>query len=58
MAALATDIGLDDMINLGLEPDINPQLMESAGRLSRHCWQPGKLGHFVTREIRRVEGVL
>ena len=29
MAALATDIGLDDMINLGLEPDINPQLMEA-----------------------------
>ena len=29
MAALATDIGLDDMINLGLEPDINPQLMDT-----------------------------
>ena len=29
MASLATDIGLDDMINLGLEPDINPQLMEA-----------------------------
>ena len=29
MAALAADIGLDDMVNLGLEPDGNPQLVEA-----------------------------
>ena len=29
MAALAADVGLDDMVNLGLEPDVNPQLMEA-----------------------------
>ncbi len=29
MAALAADIGLDDMVNLGLEPDANPPLVEA-----------------------------
>ena len=29
VAALAADIGLDDIVNLGLEPDVNPQLMEA-----------------------------
>ena len=29
LAALAADIGLDDIVNLGLEPDVNPQLMEA-----------------------------
>ena len=29
IAALAADIGLDDMVNLGLEPDDNPQLVEA-----------------------------
>ena len=29
IAALAADIGLDDMVNLGLEPDANPQLVEA-----------------------------
>ena len=29
LAALAADIGLDDMVNVGLEPDVNPQLMDA-----------------------------
>ena len=29
MAALAADIGLDDIVTLGSEPDVNPQLMEA-----------------------------
>ena len=29
LAALAADIGLDDLLNLGLEPEINPQLIEA-----------------------------
>lgn len=29
LAALAADIGLDDLLNLGLEPEVNPQLMEA-----------------------------
>ena len=29
LAALAAGIGLDDIVNLGLEPDVNPQLMEA-----------------------------
>ena len=29
LAALAADIGLDDIVNLGLEPDVNPQLMDA-----------------------------
>ena len=29
LAALAADVRLDDMVNLGLEPDVNPQLMEA-----------------------------
>ena len=29
IAALAADIGLDDLVNLGLEPDANPQLVEA-----------------------------
>ena len=29
LAALAADVGLDDLLTLGLEPEINPQLMEA-----------------------------
>ncbi len=29
LAALAADVGLDDLLNLGLESDVNPQLMEA-----------------------------
>ena len=29
LAALAADISLDDLLNLGLEPEVNPQLMEA-----------------------------
>ncbi len=29
LAALAADVGLDDLLNLGLEPEVNPQLMEA-----------------------------
>ena len=36
LAALAADIGLDDMTNLGLEPDVNTMLMESARQISHY----------------------
>ena len=32
LAALAADIGLDDLLNLGLEPEVNPQLMEALNK--------------------------
>ena len=32
LAALAADVGLDDLLTLGLEPEVNPQLMEALNK--------------------------
>ena len=46
IAALAADIGLDDVVNVGLEPDVNPQLMEALNvypAIKEHLLADGEL---------------
>ena len=46
LASLAADIGLDDMVNLGLEPDVNPRLMEALSAypsIEKHLRATGEL---------------
>ncbi len=46
LAALAADIGLDDMTSLGLEPDVNPLLMKALNKyptIEEHLHATGEL---------------
>ena len=56
MAALAADIGLDDMINLGLEPDINPQLMEALDAYPAIKENLGATGELSQGQINNIKG--